>query len=236
MTTPETLRLSDVASSVLAGRRQVGALALVGGSLGLVVALLIPSGYASTATVAVEPVSTSASSDADPAVDMATEAGAALTRPVAYAAARRLDDGTTAGAVGRRTVVANPEGSRLLTFTSTAPTPAQARRIADAVAQSYLQLRRDTAAQQVEELSSVIDDEISALSRKPSTIGRDATARELGSHRARLLAGPVVPGQVVTRAGRPAERVAPGPVALGVGGSALGLVLGAGLVVVRRDH
>lgn len=236
MTTPETLRLSDVASSVLAGRRHVGALALAGGLLGLVVALLLPAGYASTATVAVEPVSRSASTEADPAVDMATEAGAALTRPVAYAAARRLDDGTTAGTVGRRTVVANPEGSRLLTFTSTAATPAQARRVADAVAQSYLQLRRDTAAQQVEELSSVIDDEISALSRKPSTTGRDATARELGSHRARLLAGPVVPGQVVTRAGQPAERVAPGPVALGVGGSAVGLVLGAGLVVARRDR
>ena len=97
------------------------------------------------------------------------------------------------------------------------------------------EVRRDAAVQQIEELNTVIGSEIVVLNKKGSTAGRDAKARELGSRQARLLASPVVPGEVVTKAGQRADRVAPGPLPLGVAGLALGLVLGAGVAVIRKD-
>ncbi|MEH3032543.1 MAG: hypothetical protein PGN07_00520 [Aeromicrobium erythreum] len=166
---------------------------------------------------------------------MATEVGSALTRPVAAAAADRLDDGTTATAIGRRTEVANPAGSQLLAFTSTASSPEQARRVADAVARSYLEVRRDTAAERVSRLDGQIGAALGRLDRIRRTPGRDAKAQELGARQGRLLATQVVPGELVTPAGARSTRVGPGPLVLGASGLALGLLVGTAVALVRRE-
>ncbi|MET0820304.1 MAG: Wzz/FepE/Etk N-terminal domain-containing protein [Aeromicrobium sp.] len=248
--TAQSVQLSGLAGSLRRHWTVVATVALIGAVLGVAVAFVLPSTYESTATVAVNPMKANplgASADAARSVSMPTEVGTATSAKVAAAAAKELDADYSLSAkdVREATRVESPDDSLILDIRFSGSSAEQAAAGANAVAKSYLAVRRADAQAQITRLKAATEQQIAAVqaqSVQPDFAGdvqqRSITlqADALGARLAELGGVDLTPGQVVGSAEVPGSPSTPGPITLGFAGLLLGLLVGVPLALRKKDE
>ncbi|MGA9103481.1 Wzz/FepE/Etk N-terminal domain-containing protein [Aeromicrobium sp.] len=243
--------LSDIVSSVRRHWILVGFISLLGLAVGLLAIFVIPVQYTATASVSVKPLTAdplSTSTDSTRAVNMATEEQMARSRRVATAAVDRLGADSTLDVqtVIDGTTVETPQDSLVLNIVHSAPTARQAAAVANAVAESYLEVRRTDATQQLELLQSRTQEQIDRLKPLKANPDTEATdpgrrlqgvqADSLGSMIAELARIDVTPGRFVSRAVAPTHPSTPGAAPLGIAGLFLGLIVAVPVALTRKNE
>lgn len=248
-TAPPPVQLTDLAGSLRRHWPVVVATAVVGLILGVLVSLVLPSSYQSTATVSVYPITADpmdASVDAARSISMPTEVGTATSAQVATTAATALK-GTyslSADDVRDATDVESPDDSLILSIRFTGDSAAEAAAGAEAVAEAYLQARQSDATEQIERLRESALTQLGAVQasvaapENAGTVQQRALAVQadaLGSRLAQLSNVDVQPGRVVGEAEVPSNPSSPGAVALGLAGLFLGLLAGIPLALTKKE-
>lgn len=245
---PQATQLSDVMTLLTRRWKTVASIALVGLLLGVIAYAVIPAHYKASSTVAVNPMSTdplTTTVDTTRAVNMPTEEGLITSREVAKAASQELgpDIRITPRNLQKAVRVQTPANSLILTIDVTADSPGHAVAEANAVAEAYLDARRDRAQEKVDRLidettkqlatvTKAADSEgASAATKRPLNVRSDALAETL----ARLGTFDVDPGQVVSRAEEPHHRSTPSLLQLGLAGLFLGLLFGIPAALLRKE-
>ncbi len=211
----------------------------------VVAALLAPTRYSATASVAVSPVSIApfASTRLSDQVNMQTEAAIATSRAVSTEAARALDGAATADELRDATTVAVPSQSLILRITATSSRSAWSVDAANAMARAYLADRQRNASAAAARITRTIDTQITQLRReRAGSVGEDASFIDteivrLSGEKTQLQRVALNPGRIVTLAESPARRSTPARwtmvLAGVVGGALLGLL--AVLVLPRLE-
>ena len=207
---------------------------------GVAAAAVLPIRYAATAVVNVAPLTVNqfGSSQSTQGVNMESERSAVTSTAVIDRAARTL--GVADGAALAQSItVTVPSQSLILKVTSTTRDADRAARWANAVAQAYLADRTasadDAAARIIERLQADIDARLKARATQ-APADRSLTDQDVAALRERISTLTTVglnPGRIITPAVPAAEPSSLGLVPLAVGGQALGLLLGVGLVLLR---
>ena len=247
-TAPDAARLSDVLALLLRRWKVVAVVAVIGLLLGAVTYALIPARYSATTTVAVNPMSTdplNTTVDTARAVNMPTEEGLVTSHQVAAAAAASLrpDNRISADHLQKSVTVKTPVDSLILTIDVAAGSARHAADESDAIAQAYLDARRDHAQAKVDRLVRETNAQLDSVTKaaekagasdaakRPLTVRADALAETL----ARLGTFDVDPGRIVSRADLPTSASTPGPVLLGLSGLILGLLIGIPFALLRKE-
>ncbi|MFI8190793.1 hypothetical protein ACIF8T_18595 [Streptomyces sp. NPDC085946] len=212
------------------------------GLLGSVLLVVLRAGsYSSTGEVLVrartDPFSTFGVA-ADNQVSMGTERQIALSATVAARAAAALGQPSRADALLDDLRVTNPPDTQVLRFEYTADTADRSARVTNAFADAYLADRQDRTRAMVRRMTSGLDRQIEALTRRideksddsaTSTAGLRDQIAALQKRASDIRAYDTSGGDVVRRAEPPARPAGPGPawlVALGLlSGALLGVVL-----------
>ncbi|MEJ7633698.1 Wzz/FepE/Etk N-terminal domain-containing protein [Aeromicrobium sp.] len=249
-TAPQPAQLTDIIGSLRRHWPVVAIMAIIGLILGVAASFAIPAKYSATTTVSVNPMNSqtlSASVDSARSVSMPTEKGLATSRKAAVAAAEELQPrySIDADRIVKSTRVEIPEDSLILTIHFTGSSPQQAAAGADAVAKSYLLVRRTDAASEIDRLVKAANAqiaEIQADARKQAYASPIAQrslriqADALGTKLAELTNFDLNPGQIMGSAEAPTQRSTPGPVALGLAGVFLGLLAGIPIALLRKEE
>lgn len=239
-------QLSDLAGVLRRRWPVVAATAITGLVLGTGSSFLVPVSYTATTTLSVNPMNAdplSSAAESLRSVSMPTEAQIARSRTVAELAhdkltsSRRPDVETILDSV----TVDSPDDSLVLSISFAAGTARAAAAGADAVAEAYLETRRDDAAKLVDRLVQAADKQIDAIDDESD--GSDSLrerslaiqADSLGTKLAQLGNLDLNPGAVVGRAEVPSSPTTPGILPLGVGGLFLGLIAGVPLALMRKE-
>jgi capsular exopolysaccharide synthesis family protein len=213
-----------------------------------------PTTYTSEVKLTVEPITLSLDGDEGDNVNMATELEWATSERVAVLAAEELGGDVTPAKL-MRVEVKNPEGTEVLSFKYTsAKAEAPQQRVA-AIADAYLQFRRERALDEISALSdglskraSVVEADLRELNERLATasvtqaaslqIEADVMSGQLALLRQQLasLSSPDLlrVGSIMEEAGVPQPSV-PNPVTTGVLAAIVGLALGIGIALLR-DH
>ncbi len=236
-TTPPGTTVSSLSLALRRHWTWVAGAALIGLAVGLVAGGLIARSYSASATVTINPITSTlfATGPLSQQVNTATEAEVMSSGQVRALAADRLGDGTTTQDLGQALTVAVPTESLALTATTTGSDGGEAARRADAVADAYLAFRRAQAEAQVKVFLTKVDNRITqlekALAGKPANGA--SLAAELTSLRrdqSEALTLVVNPGSVIERAVVPPGPSVPRLITLAAAGAALGFFVGVGLV------
>ncbi len=247
-TSPEATQLSDVTTLLARRWKVVAAVALAGLLLGVCAFAVIPARYKASSTVAVNPMSTdplTTTVDTTRAVNMPTEEALITSREVASAASAALRPEVRISPTSLRKAVAvsTPPNSLILTIDVTADSADHAVAEANAVAEAYLDARRDDARARVDRLVEETTKQLASVTKaadapdataarkRPLNVRSDALAENL----ARLGTFDVDPGQVVSRAEQPEGRSTPSLLQLGLAGLFLGLLFGIPVALLRKE-
>lgn len=245
---PETAQLSDVMQVVMKRWRTVAVIALIGALLGAIAFSLIPARYQASSTLAVNPMSTdplTTSVDTTRAVNMPTEVGLITSREVASNAADELTPAIriSPSALQEAIKVETPQNSLILSIEVTADSAEKAVAEADAVAEAYLDARRDNAQEKVDRLIKATTTQLATVTKaaesptvtpatkRPLNVRSDALAETL----ARLGTFDVDPGEVVSKAQEADHRSTPSLLQLGLAGLFLGLLIGIPVALLRKE-
>lgn len=213
---------------ILALAMAIGALA--GGAF----ALATPERYASTASLVVSPVVSNPLTGAREDVNIRTEQEILGSREVARRAAESLDmeDGTAA--LRGDVEIAAPSGSQILQVTVRADTPELAADSANAIAESYLELRMEAAANVTDRYLEGVDQQIEDLSLGASTPANDGLIERLQQQRSSVALSDPSPGRIIGAAAPPSGPSGPGLMITLAGGAMAGLLLGVAFAVLRE--
>lgn len=248
--TAQPVRLGDLTGSLKRHRSLVAVVALIGLLLGVVASFVLPSRYAATSTVSVNPLTATAldsSLGATRSVSMPTEAGVARSTKVAAAAAEaNPSDGlTSAGRVLDSLQVDSPANSFLLRITFSDGNAKDAATGADAVAQAYLANRSADATAQMQRLITTTQEQIQAIQANadlPENAGSleqqalSVQADALGAKLVQLTTVDLDPGQLVGAAEVPEQQSSPSVLKLGLAGLLLGLLAGVTLALRKKEN
>ncbi|MGC9536757.1 hypothetical protein [Streptomyces sp. UG1] len=219
------------------------ALGVALGLLGALLMVLLPADrYTSTSEVLVRPRSDPFSTSGAAAgnqVSMGTERQIALSANVAARAAKALRQRSRADATPTDLSVTNPPETQVLRFEYTAGDPRRAARAANALAEAYLADRQDRTRAMVARMTTGMERQITALSKRLGTMksrgsasGTAGMQQQIGILQKRvsdIRSYDTSGGDIVGRAEPAARPSGPGPgwlLALGlIGGLILGVVL-----------
>lgn len=233
MASGDDLTLSGLIRTISLRRRQVLIVGIVGAFLGVTASLALPADYEATSSVFVAPIGTSTIDGGTPLPpNMDTEIGLAESKKVSQRASDDLGGSPEPADISRSTTVSNPDNSSIIEFAVQAGSSDRAETIAAAVAQAYLDLRRENASREIDQSLESIASGLDRLGANEAAA--DAAARALGSRRGALLSASTSPGSVITPADSTASRTLPGPFTLGLAGLALGLLIGVGSALVSQ--
>ncbi len=251
-TQTQPAELSDIVGAVRRHWFLVVVISLLGLALGLLAIFVIPVKYTSTASVAVNPMNANplgASSDSAKAVNMATEEQLARSRRVAAAAVFRISPQHTLDVqtVMDGTTVQTPQDSMVLDIEFSAPTARQAADVANAVAESYLAVRRSDATRQFDLMQTRTQEQIDRMPRskvKPDEVAstdpkqrvQGVQADALGAMLVELASIDLTPGRFVSRAVEASDPSTPGMKPLGLAGLFLGLIVAIPIALTRKDE
>jgi len=195
--------------------------------------------YTTSALILLRPVA------ADPAVPAGAEAaftegeGLAtnvilVSRPgVLGRVAERPEIELTPAQIGQALEVQGEEGTNIIQVTATTGDPVEAAEVATAVAEEFVQIRRVAAATRVRQVQGLLEEQLAVLSEGEGSAEARALIREQISQ---LTVREEAPGQqplVAEDASVPAAPVSPQPRRDAALAGLLGLVLGAGLGLLR---
>lgn len=210
---------------------------LIGLAIGLVAGGLIARTYSSSATVTINPITSTlfAVGPLSQQVNTATEAEVMASGQVRALASERLADGTTPQQLGQALTVSIPTESLALTATTTGADGPEAARRADAVADAYLAFRRAQAESQAKVFLDKVDDRIAQLektlkSKPANSASLSAELTSLRRDQSEALTLVVNPGSVIERAVVPPGPSVPRLITLAAAGAAFGFLVGVGLV------
>ncbi len=193
--------------------------------------------YTTSALILLRPVA------ADPAVPAGAEAAFAegeglatnvllVSRPgVLSGVAERPEIELTPAQIGQALEVQGEEGTNIIRVTATTGDPVEAAEVATAVADEFVQIRRTAAGTRIRQVQELLEEQLAALD-EGSAEARALLREEIE----RLAVREVAPGQqpqVVQEASVPAAPVSPQPRRDAALAGLLGLVLGAGLGLLR---
>lgn len=193
--------------------------------------------YETSALLLLRPVA------ADPAVPVGAEAaftegeGLAtnvllVSRPgVLGRVAERPEIELTPAQIGQALEVQGEEGTNIIRVTATTGDPVEAAEVATAVADEFVQIRRTAAGTRIRQVQELLEERLAGI-EEGSTETRALLREEIG----RLALREEAPGQqpqVVQEASVPAAPVSPQPRRDAALAGLLGLVLGAGLGLLR---
>jgi len=213
---------------------------------GAVLAAMQPRHYTATTTVLVGPPV-----DMLPtAINMATEKEVARSPAVAERAVDMLGLQASAAEVLPRISLDVPVDSNILRISASADAPEDARRLANAMGQAYLDFRRSSSLNGVEASTALIDERIAALTRRlrrlRSNDAADAAERAKNRTEASVIHSEIsileqriassattgiVPGRIIAEATRPLEPSGPPVLASALFGAVVGLLLALGAVI-----
>jgi capsular polysaccharide biosynthesis protein len=137
----------------------------------------------------------------------------------------------TPAQIGQALEVQGEEGTNIIRVTATTDDPVEAAEVATAVADEFVQIRRTAAGTRIRQVQELLEEQLAALDE--GSAGARALLRE---EIERLAVREVAPGQqpqVVQEASVPAVPVSPQPRRDAALAGLLGLVLGAGLGLLR---
>lgn len=207
---------------------------IIGALAGGAFSMATPDRYASTASLVVSPVVANPQTGAPEEVNIRTEQEILGSREVSRRAADSLGM-TDSGATLRGDVeVAAPSGSQILQVTVRAETPEQAAESANAIADSYLKLRSEAAANSTARYLEGVDRQIEALSSGPSTPANDGLIERLQQQRSSVELSEPSPGRIIGAATPPSEPSGPGLLVTVAGGAMIGLLLGVAFAMLRE--
>ncbi|MFJ8588904.1 hypothetical protein ACIRD2_30205 [Streptomyces sp. NPDC093595] len=240
---PDQLR--DQMRRVLRYRTTIAAGVVLGLLGGLLLVLLRAGSYSTTSEVLVrsrtDPFSTFGVA-ADNQVSMGTERQIALSAAVATRAAEALRQPSRAEALLPDLRVTNPPDTQILRFAYTAGTAKRAARVANAFADAYLADRQDRTEAMVRRMTSGLEQQIAALTKRISAKADEAASPTAGlrdqigvlqKRVSDIRAYDTSGGDVVRRAEPPAQPSGPGPAWLIGVGLLSGLLLGVVLACLR---
>lgn len=236
------IRFADVQANLVRRWRVVAAVVVVCVLIALALAYLLPRSYTATAVVTVNAINANVEASPNATdISMATEQALAHSRTVIEKAGERLHRDDDPRDLAEQVSVTAPADAQVLQIDATAGSAKEAADLANAVAGSYLQVRRTTVAKDVKAQLANVDKRIASLRRaggkgKKASAGSEST-NELSyllERRSQLVTAPDDPGHIVTQALPPRSTSSPGPVIFGAGGLAVGLVAGVALALVRE--
>lgn len=204
--------------------------ALAGGAF----AMATPDRYASTASLVVSPVVSNPLTGAPEDVNIRTEQEILGSREVARRAAESLGMTDSSATLWGDVEIAAPSGSQILQVTVRADTPEQAADSANAIANSYLELRREAAANVTDRYLDGVDQQIEDLSLGTSTPADDGLIERLQQQRSSVALSDPSPGRIIGAAAPPSEASGPGLMVTLAGGTMAGLLLGAAFALLRE--
>ena len=244
MSSAQPVQLTDILDVLRRRARLVAALCAVGLLLGVLAWVLLPQRYTATTSVEVAPLGTpKLSAETESGLSMATETELAQSSRVAEQASADIAGSPSSRAVRDATEVENPTDSTVLSFTYTAHTPEQAAAGADAVAESYLDVRGSDAAEEIDGLLEATGARINALQRSaavrpagdPLRSSFLAQIDDLSSRAAALSNLDADPGRSLGAADVPSGPSTPGLLPLALAGLVLGFIVAVPVAMLRRD-
>lgn len=212
---------------------------LVGALAGAIFAQATPDRYAATASLVVTPVVSNPMTGNREEVNIRTEQEILGSRAVSSRAAESLDLDEDNSSVLRADIeVAAPSGSQILQVTVQADTPEQAADGANAIASSYLDMRRETTTDATERYIESVDQQIEDLRTEPPTEATEALIERLQQQRSSVGLTDLEPGQIIGSATPPTAPSGPGLLITAAGGAMAGLLSGVAAAVLRErlDH
>lgn len=220
--------------ALLTGWITVLVCSLVGLGLGLAYAFLSSRAYSSSATVTINPITSTlfATGPLAQQVNTATEAEVMESGEVLTSAAAALGDGTTPSSLKNALTISSPPDSLVISVAVTADSADQSAAQANAIADSYLEFRRSQAEDQIKAFSAKVDARIKDLS-KSNAPGVDTEIAELRRSQSEAVTLVVNPGTVIQRALPPTRPSWPRLLTVAAVGGVLGFLAGMGLVVWR---
>jgi capsular polysaccharide biosynthesis protein len=140
----------------------------------------------------------------------------------------------TPAQIGQALAVEGEEGTNIIRVTATTGEPVEAAEVATAVAEEFVQIRRTAATTRIRQVQKLLEERLAASEEEgeSATAGRLLLQEEIS----RLAAREEAPGQqpqVAQEASVPAAPVSPQPRRDAAIAGLLGLVLGAGLGLLR---
>jgi succinoglycan biosynthesis transport protein ExoP len=213
---------------------------------GAVLAAMQPRHYTATTTVLVGPPV-----DMLPtAINMATEKEVARSPAVAERAVDVLGLEGSAAEVLPRISLDVPVDSNILRISASADAAEDARRLANAMGQAYLDFRRGSSLNGVEASTALIDERIAVLTRRLRSLRSEGATKPAERARNRTEASVIhseisileqriassattglVPGRVIAEATRPLEPSGPPVLASALFGALVGILVALGAVI-----
>jgi succinoglycan biosynthesis transport protein ExoP len=248
-TEPRYVDLGHYVEIIWRGKRWVFVAVAVMVGLALVYSLLAPSTYTSTSKVLVRPINVDPVADPEP-VDLETQREVVLSTTVARLAGDAMGSGLTASEVLKHVSVDVPGETQVLTITYAAGDPRGAQEGSRAVAQAYLDYRRQQAEAATTQIQERIERRIEDLQRQyeditteirdssdPTAIAARVGVRaEMLTLRSRLVALTTVnrdPGDVIGAAPLTTSPASPNLLLNLAAGLFLGLLGGSVLALTR---
>lgn len=236
-TAPPPVRLTELGGLL---RRRIGFVAVcaaIGLVLGLIAWFLLPVRYTATTTVEVTPPETT---NAAISAAVATDARFVTSGDVMTVAAKELS--ATRDEVAAATSVVNPSETNVLEITYEADTARAAATGAQTVATTFLTVRTEQTTAEIETQQKAAWDSVKMLEKSAEDYPSGSPAREsirtqaasLGSRAAELATLDPSAGRIVGDTSVPSAPSSLGLAPMAIGGLALGALLGAAFVLVRR--
>ena len=176
--------IGDYVAVVLRRWRVVVLATLLGGGLAFgYLAVAVPEATA-TSVLAVSPIISdpySANRSTSSLVDIQTEAQAASSMTIATLATDDLGTGVEPADLRSRLEITAVDATTVMRLSVTAPSAAQARAEADALADAYLSYRSVQAAERIQEILDQDQTRLDSLREQLSTANKDLAGAEVGS-------------------------------------------------------
>lgn len=232
---PDAVTLASVGRVLRRRWRTIVVASLVGVLVGVLVGSALPTRYSATTTLVVAPLVVNPFTESRESVTIRTEQEILASREVAERAAANLGVELTAGSPLLAGVdVAVPQGSQVLQVSARAGTPEEAASAADALAEAYLDHRREGAEDTVAGYVEKIDAHMADLEAQGSGAEVARLMESLRQQRASVLVSAIEPGSIVGSAEIADSPSSVSPVTTTVGGGALGALVGVAFALVRE--
>lgn len=233
---------------------------ILGVALGVITLRMLPPTYSAKAAVLVRPVGVSAKSTSGDRlvsdVNLDTEAQLVKSLVIAKSAAKALDSGQSSTALIESVSVEVPPNTTILSISFSASTAEAAAAGAQAFATAYLDHRRESAAQDVDDQLDKLNTQLDSLDQRLEELIRSIVSlpennstrlieqtrlqlvrsrfASLQSYRTTLESATISPGEIISDARPPASAAAPDPFVVVAAACALGLLAGLGLAWLTR--
>lgn len=208
---------------------------LVAALAGVAFAEAAPDRYAATASLVVTPVVSNPMTGSREDVNIRTEQEILGSRAVAARAADSLGIPLESGSYLRADVeTAAPSGSQILQVTVGANNPAEAAAGANAIAEAYLEFRRETTENVSVQYIEGIDEQIADLRSQPASPAIESLIATLQQQRSSLALSNTEPGRIIGVASPPNSPSGPGAMITTAGVAMAGLLLGIAAAVSRE--